>query len=372
MRRTLPVNPQHKQKNNMEKSIRQKIFFGLIVVFLVLAGWLFWGKFFKTNNSQLNNQPESAQTANLKHVYQALNGLEVTDPVLASRRPLAVVVENHPDARPQSGLSKADVVYETVAEGGITRFLAIYQTRQAQNIGPIRSARTYFADIANELGAVFAHVGGNSDVLEGLKQNHYPRLLNLDQFFHDQLFHRISERPMPHNVYSSVERLYSFIKDDKASGNYRDWLYTDIFAGSQGAERVWVNFSEPAYQVSYVYNPSKGDYERYLAGKPHVDAEGNIPIFVKNIIVQSVKTWAVKTDTPLSIAMDLSSGGPAYVFAQGQVAIGTWKQAADGRTRYYDSAGREIGLLRGVTWVELVPEEKLAELGWSKTNPAKP
>lgn len=285
-----------------------------------------------------------------------------------------MVIENHPDARPQSGLSQADLVYETVAEGGITRFLAIYQTRQAQNIGPIRSARTYFADIANELGAVFAHVGGNSDVLEGLKQNYYPRLLNLDQFFHDQLFHRISERPMPHNVYSSVEKLYSFIKNDKTSGqtNYRDWLYSNTFAGSQGAEQVWVNFSEPTYQVSYVYNPSKGAYERYLAGKPHVDAEGSMPIFAKNIIVQSVKTWAVKTDTPLSVAMDLSLGGPTYVFTGGQVASGTWKRAADGRTRYYDSAGREIGLLRGVTWVELVPEEKMAELRWSKAAQTKP
>lgn len=358
----------------MERPAKRKIYFGLIAIFFVLTGWLVWSRLYGPKKNFSTNQPKTAHTTSREQAYQALNGLEITDPVLASRRPLAVVVENHPDARPQSGLSQADLVYETVAEGGITRFLAIYQTRQAENIGPIRSARTYFADIANELGAVFAHVGGNSDVLADLKANQWPRLLNLDQFFNDQLFHRISQRPMPHNVYSSVEKLYSFTKTDEAQEqkSYPEWLYTDAFAGSPGADKVVVKFSEPAYEASYVYSSSKAAYERYLAGRPHLDAEGNSPIYTKNIIVQSVRTWSVKTDTPLSIAMDLSSGGPAYVFAQGRVVVGAWKKASDGRTRYYDSAGKEIGLLRGVTWVELVPEEKMGELRWSATGKTTP
>lgn len=299
--------------------------------------------------------------------YQSLNGALLSDGQLADQAPLAVVIENYPDARPQSGLSKADLVYETVAEGGITRFLAVYQTQKAESIGPIRSARTYFAEIANELGAIFAHVGGNSDVLENLKQNVYSQVVNLDQFFQEKYFDRVSSRPMPHNVYSSTEKLFSYFLDSKkpAGKKYGEWLYTGQFSGSEPANKLDISFSLPDYQVSYIYNSDLAAYERFLAGRQHLDAEGKNKILVKNIVVQSVGTWPVKTDTPFSIGMDLSSGGPAYVFAQGKAIIGAWRKTSGDRTRYYDGAGKEIELLRGVTWVELVPEEKIGELKWA-------
>jgi hypothetical protein len=306
-------------------------------------------------------------TKKIETTYQSLNGALIANEQLVSQAPLAVVIENYPDARPQSGLSKADLVYETVAEGGITRFLAVYQTQKAESIGPIRSARTYFAEIADELGAVFAHVGGNSDVLENLKQNMYSKLMNLDQFFQERYFHRVSSRPMPHNVYSSTEKLFSYFLDSKklAGKKYGEWLYTGQFLGLESAEKVDIDFSTIDYGVSYVYDSNLAAYERFLAGKPHLDAEGKSKILVKNVVVQSVRTWPVKTDTPFSISMDLSAGGPAYVFAQGKAIIGTWRKASGERTRYYDGAGKEIELLRGVTWVELVPEEKIGELKWA-------
>src|SRR5581483_1401572 len=122
-----------------------------------------------------------------------------------AKRPFAVVVENHPDARPQSGLSQADVVYEALAEGGITRFLAIFQSQDVKSIGPVRSARTYFNDWAQEWGAVYAHVGGNSDALALIKAG-IPGVSDADQFFNDPYFTRISSRRPPHNTYTSINK----------------------------------------------------------------------------------------------------------------------------------------------------------------------
>ena len=172
---------------------------------------------------------------------------------------------------------------------------------------------------------------------------------------------------MPHNVYSSYEKLSAFAFDlHKTAGEkYGSWLYTDQFSGLRPAEKIDIQFSTKEYAVSYVYNSSLSLYERLLASQPHVDAEGKSKIFVKNIIVQSVKTWPVKTDTLFSISMDLSSGGQAYVFAQGKGIVGSWKKMSGDRTRYYDEAGKEIEFLRGTTWVELVPEERIGELQWT-------
>src|SRR3989344_6912600 len=107
--------------------------------------------------------------------YEAINGIYVEE-IVSTLRPLAVMVENHPDARPQSGLSEADIVYETLAEGGITRFLVLFQSRAANEIGSVRSARDYFAEIANEWGALYAHVGGSNEVIANLKKGIYENL----------------------------------------------------------------------------------------------------------------------------------------------------------------------------------------------------
>ncbi len=349
----------------MQFSKKQKIIFGTF--FLVILAILLWRvKFWQQNKTSNTGVLSGGQAQQLKQL-QSLNGLMLDNLALAGSRPLAVVIENHPDARPQSGLAKADLVYETLAEGGITRFLAVYQSQKADNIGPIRSARTYFSEIADELGAVFVHVGGNSDALADLKMGDYPHLLNMDQFFHGDYFHRITQRLAPHNVYSSTTKLQAFILASKSAdkAEFGPWLYTDNFSGTQPAEKITVSFSYPEYEASYVYDAARQAYERFLAGKPHVDAEGQIPIYAKNIIVQSVRTWPVQTDTPLSIGMDLDGGGQAYVFSSGRMLAGTWKKAAGDRTRYYDEQGREIQLSRGATWIELVPEEKMGELKWS-------
>src|SRR5258708_23201857 len=195
------------------KAKRQK---NPIVILLVIAAAfaiaLAW-KYHSVNNLRAN--PPSAveqdnQILQSQQQYQqslkvaAING-EMVSPAQV-QRPFVVVIENFLDSRPQSGLSQADIVYEALAEGGITRFLAVFQSQNAASIGPVRSARTYFNDWAQELGAIYAHVGGNSDALYYIKKG-IPGVSDADQFFNDPYFKRISSRPLPLNTYTSSDKL---------------------------------------------------------------------------------------------------------------------------------------------------------------------
>ncbi len=114
----------------------------------------------------------------------------------AERRPLGIMIENHPDARPQSGLDKASFVFETPSEGGITRFLALYVENDASEVGPVRSARTYYVEWADEVRAIYAHAGGSAIALENLGTNQYLCNINHDQ----EHFWRDNSRYTPHNL----------------------------------------------------------------------------------------------------------------------------------------------------------------------------
>src|SRR5207245_1981959 len=120
---------------------------------------------------------------------------------MASRRPLMVKIDNSELARPQSGLSRADVVYESVTEGGITRYAAVFQSHDVAMLGPVRSARLSDLQIAPEFGAVLAHVGASSPIMDMLRRGN---VLDLDQFFWPQFFQRTKDRPAPYNVYTST------------------------------------------------------------------------------------------------------------------------------------------------------------------------
>ncbi len=293
-----------------------------------------------------------------------MNG-DMLSPQIAGKRPIAVMVENYPDARPQSGLADADIVYETLAEGGITRFLAFYQTRGVPNIGPVRSARTYFADIANEWNAVYAHVGGNSDVLANIRAGDYKNISDADQFFNGDYFHRVSQRPAPHNMYTSTSKLDE-LAEARGFGMeaaYQPWLFKDDAPMATPTDSIEINFSFPDYAVNYRYDASRNAYVRWMAGKPHTDLDTGKQIIAKTVLVQLVKIYPVQSDTPLSIGMDLASGGKGYVFEDGKVTVGAWKKIG-GRTRFYNANGAEISFNRGQIWVELVPDDGVRRISW--------
>jgi hypothetical protein len=287
----------------------------------------------------------------------AINGLLTPESLV--QRPFAVVIENHPAARPQSGLSQADIVYEALAEGGITRYLALFQTQQVQQIGPVRSARTYFNDWAQELSAVYVHVGGNSDALYYLKQG-IPGVSNADQYVNNNYIYRVPPRLPPHNTYTSSSNLFAMAKNDRFSPtkSYINYLFKDDAPSIQpSVSKISIDFSAPHYAVQWVYDSKSNTYKRFLSGSASVDANGNKNIYAKSVIIQRVKNWPVQSDTLLAISMGTREGGVADIYQDGKVIHGTWK-VVNGRTKYLDSQGAEIALDRGQIWIEVVPPDR--------------
>lgn len=336
----------------------------IIIVLIILAS-IAGGYFFLFKHSSPQTSSASANAEPEKQTYHAMNG-KLVDRQAADQRPIAVIIENYPDARPQSGLADADIVYEVLAEGGITRFLALFHSKDAQNIGPIRSARLYFADIANQWGALFAHVGGSDEALQAIDSQRFTGLADANEYFNELYFHRIQSKSAPHNVYTSIKNLRELIADRKLSqiAEFTAWQFSnDTPQTAPTASTISIDFSLKEYQVGYAYNTATNNYTRTLAGKTHLDANTNTAIQAKNIIVQFVNAEAIPNDPKLRISIDLQNGGKSILFKDGIVSEGTWKRQ-ESQITYYDATGKQIELNRGQTWVELVPNDNPNRVTW--------
>lgn len=289
-----------------------------------------------------------------------LTGLPV-DPALAAKPIRAAVIENHTDARPQSGLGEAGVVYEALAEGGITRFLAFFLDTRPAYLGPIRSLRTYFIDWALEYNAPVLHAGGNSDAL-GLVAP--LRMKNLDQFSYGSYFFRATDRYAPHNLYITADKLDALLHDlhyDAPSQFEPSPRKKDSPVAAPPSTDININFSYNGYQVEYKYDPATNSYARFLAGAPHIDRNTGKQIFVKNIVIEFMPTAYGFTNIGEQTVRMGDTGLPygvnkAVVLEDGNAVTGSWSKASDSaRTHLLDAGGHDIPLNAGNTWYEIVP-----------------
>lgn len=288
-----------------------------------------------------------------------LTGLAVA-PDLADRPITGVVIENHPDARPQSGLSQAGVVYEALAEGGITRFLAFFGDQQAGNLGPVRSVRTYFVDWTLEFDAPLAHAGGNADALDligplGMK--------NMDGLgIGAPTFYRTNDRYAPHNLYTSGALLDNL----ESKFGFRTSTFTPSTRkkdepGAAAHPTIHIDYSYSGYQVDYKYDATTNDYARSLAGSPHIDRNTGNQIHVKNIVVEYIPTsYGYTRINEQTVIMKTIGSGKAIVFRDGGAVEGTWSKAShNARTQLLDATGQVIPLDVGNTWYSIVPTDKV-------------
>jgi hypothetical protein len=276
-----------------------------------------------------------------------------------ARPALAVKVENLPAARPQTGLSWADIVYEEPVEGGITRFIAVYQCQNASRIQPIRSGRLTDVDVLVQFGQpLFAYAGGQGPVIQAVRKAGIIDInYNVSQMA--GAYHRDVNRSAPHNLYSSTKQLYS-----AATGLYEPtppeplFTYSDEApAAAVKARRVHVPFSF-ASDVFWKWSKTKKAWIRFHGTDPHVSSDGT-QFSAKNVIVQLVQikmtdlTDAAGARSPRAISV---GSGKAYVFRDGKVIKGTWERdSSEDLTRFLDENGEEIPLARGNTWIELLP-----------------
>ena len=272
--------------------------------------------------------------------------------------PLAVVIENHTDARPQSGLNRAEVVYETLAEGGITRFLAVFLA-ETSRLGPVRSNRPYFLDWVSEYAAGYAHVGG-SPLAQSLVKTY--KIKDLDQFFLGApTYERVTNRFAPHNVYTTTERLRKAASSRGYKGpvKIQSWAFTQMEALPSRRPKGFTLdlgfLGAYGYDVRWTYDRKSNGYLRSNGGVIHKDVITNKRLSAKNIIVQYVQISPEPSGHSRILQKTIGSG-KAFVFKDGKAYAATWKKKSrTSRTVFLDKKGKEIPLNRGRIWVEVVP-----------------
>ncbi len=295
------------------------------------------------------------------------------------RRPLAVMIENHTEARPQSGLSFADVVYETVAEGGITRFMGLFYCNLSDvQVGPVRSARTYFLDWLGEYDALYAHVGGANTPgpADALGQIIKYAVKDLNQFSigfpvfwrdYQRLGHAVATE---HTMYSTTQKLWEV-------GAKRGWTATDSAGlrwdskftpwkfkedkGGGNVSKITVNFweSQPGYQVEWNYDSASNSYKRKNGGSDHMDLDNNSQLTAKAVVIQFEKESNANDGYPGNVHLlyGTTGTGKAYIFQDGNFTEGKWTKASrTARSKYLDKNGKEIEFNKGQIWIQTVPE----------------
>jgi hypothetical protein len=287
--------------------------------------------------------------------YSPLTGLEVKDEAATTQAVTAIMIENSPDARPQSGLKQSGVVYEAVAEGGITRYLTLHQQDKPQLIGPVRSIRMYYVDWLAPYNASVAHIGGSAAALAEVRNGNYR---DIDQFFNAAYYWRSTDRYAPHNVYTSFAKLDAL---NNAKGyttsKFTGFTRTDGKAvDTPDATSITINISGPTYNTSYTYDQQNNRYNRYLAGELHKDREdGNITPTV--VIAMKVDMKRVLEDGYRE-DIETNGSGEATIFQNGTAKKATWhKTSRASQITFTDTEGKDVPLVRGQTWISAVPND---------------
>lgn len=285
-----------------------------------------------------------------------LSGIGASEEV--NGRAVAVMINNHPKARPQSGLDKADVVYELLAEGDVTRFLAIFQSEKPEKVGPVRSARDYYIELAKGYDSLYvAH--GNSPEAKDLLNNGY--IDNLNGLYYDgTLFKRASFRKAPHNSYITYQNVLKGAEekqyDMEEAPTSLPFLTKDQMKAIKGedANSVMVSYLDnDLFNVVYEYDEGQEKYKRYSNDELTEDYDSGDPVLLDNIFI--VETDHKVVDNKGRREINLTSGGRGYLLQKGKWKEVEWKNI-DGRILPILN-GKEAGFVPGKTWINFIPSD---------------
>ena len=305
--------------------------------------------------------------------------------IWTTRRPLAVMIENHLDSRPLSGLSSADLVYEAVAEGGITRQMGIFMCDIAgQNItlAPVRSARIYYTKLVAEYDALYNHVGGagNCDdptVNEQAKALCFIRrnkIKDMDQFGLDfKSCHRLTNRldqevAYEHTMACFTEELYKtaakrdWQNDGEWDKFFIPWKFKDDGTEKGNVTDIAFKFwnNKPDYDVAWKYSATDNTYARMNGGKAVADLNTDDPIKAKAVVIQFAKEFG-PLDEHLHMDYQVTGTGKAIMFQDGKAVVGTWSKLSPTVRTKFMAEGKEFVFNKGQIWVEIVPDGNIIE-----------
>ncbi|KOS71806.1 hypothetical protein AEA09_00100 [Lysinibacillus contaminans] len=274
-----------------------------------------------------------------------------------TQRPIIVTVNNHPQARPQSGLAEADVIYEMLAEGNVTRFLAVYQSALPETVGPVRSARNYFVDIAKAYDAFYIAHGYSPEAKSMLTNNVVDNINGMN--YDGTLFKRSKDRVAPHNSYISSENILKGAEKVGASMNYSEKVVQAFYEqgehGKIGIETSQVDVyygNNKSFHNTYVYDHQNNLYERQSGGVTTQDMLTGEALTFANVLFFEMKHQTI--DDVGRQDIDLTSGGNAYVFQNGYLREVKWANV-DGIPMAVEESGELVKLMPGKSWVHFVP-----------------
>jgi len=272
----------------------------------------------------------------------------------SATRPLAIMIGNSPEeVIHQTGLNKADIIYEANVEYPFTRLMAIFNNSDEAIVGPIRSSRYYFSRLAVEWSAIFAHCGGQS-----LKSE---RIVNLDQMRYPSPYWRDKNIGGWINLFTNTQN----IREKSRKIGFQEKVNLDnhllnlrtLNLSGGGITKISVKYNQK-YTISYEYKASTNTYLRYINSKPHQDSKTFEQIAVSNIIIQYVTVEKIPGDREERLEIEVTGEGIAKIFYGGNYYLTKWiKKSKDQPTVYYDRQGKLLNLNQGNIWIHLVPEE---------------
>ncbi len=336
--------------------MRNFLRFAAILIIILGVLWLAGCRFGKSKPSSPPSSTAPGQPAQAQAVCPLDH--EPATPEEISRRPLAVMIENSPQARPQSGLNQACVVYEGITEGGITRFLAIFLHHDPPVIGPVRSARPHFINLAREFDPAYVHCGESYEALQILAID--PSIRDLDQMKFGATFWRDHSRVAPHNLYTSAARLRARVAAqhwDGTPSQLPDFQPGGKMLDPAPATDIAISFGGAVhYSLRLIYDPKAGGYWRYMDRHLHVDRETDQPILVKNVVIERVWDAPFANSKKETYDVEVVGTGRGLFFTGGQSTALLWRKPdIASPTVYSDLADDALPFQPGPTWIELVP-----------------
>ena len=320
--------------------------------------------------------PTATPTPGPSLVPAPLTGTLVTA-AAAARHPIAVMIDDQIAARPQSGLSSASIVWQAPAEGGIPRYMLIFQDTIPTDVGPVRSARYYYVAWASELRAMYVHSGGSPQALATLRAQGSGQLVyNADEFRWGGSFHRISTRASPHNLYTTGAKLRALANRLGAADGPITWPWRfarDAVLGWRPVGgRIVVSYQ--ANVIRYDYDRTSNTYLRSVTGeKRQLDGTTKRRIAPKNVVVMQVRFGPLNDGNPSKkrLEADIIGSGPAWISTNGMTIKGTWRKASTkGPTRFFDKAGKPVVLTVGQTFIQVM--KTTDSISFTPGKPAPP
>lgn len=339
--------------------LKKNIFWLVIVLVVIIAGCTKEKEPSKNSSEGSHGGEQKENMAGNEegtgHTYP-FTGMSADEDV--DQRMVGVMVNNHPDARPQTGLSKADIVFEILAEGRITRFLALFQSDLPEVVGPVRSAREYYFDLADGYDALYVYHGAANFVDDMISERGIEHLNGSTYDNDGHLFKRESFREAPHNSYLQMndvndvasEKGYDTTFDYKAL----PFLSADESVDGDPALSAEIVYSEKyGFNVGFDYDSDSESYMRFSDGEPTVELDTEEPISVENVFV--IEAHHEVIDDEGRRAVDMEAGGNAYLFQEGKVQKVEWKND-DGQIIAVKD-GEPVPFVPGQTWVNVVPTD---------------